>query len=218
MNLIIYYFIIIIAYLGLAQTKINDQSTSISISKQSDFINYIGTAPASVILLSIVEHGVFMKSYFFYCKIVSAYNSSRKVFVRAPKNVAMELQKYIGLSILSVDSNMNKGEFMGVSLPGLIFVGNPKLGIWVDEGNEIKWQFYRPFKFLQKELGWNNFIPTTKDLISGINVNHENFKNDLFGPTGNLSRKFLFSERLKKTGISKKKKRNTFSNIFNLNL
>ena len=194
MNFIIYFFVVILGYLTLAKST---SESYISIQKIED-LNILPIAhlnpPSTIILVSVRSHGNFIPSHYFRLKIVSAFNQSSILHVRVPKNLALQYESYLGMSIYNISSQGEEFNNNLVSIPGMYFLGNPQLGRWVYVNNEEKWSFYKAYQHLPLELGWGSFRPTLNDFKNYHETNKSQEFNpypDYFGINGSQTKKFL---------------------------
>jgi hypothetical protein len=194
MNFIIYFFVVILAYLTLAKSTFDVYYTINTINQIQELPDATLHPPTTIILVSIKSHGTFLPSHYFRLKLVSAFYSSKIVHVKVPKHLAQKYSDSIGLSIYSVsnkDSDLNEKR---VTIPGMYFVGNPQLGRWIYIAKEEKWSFYKAYQHLPQELGWENFRPSIEDYkeyLATKDAQAFNSHPQLFGPNGQLTKKFL---------------------------
>jgi hypothetical protein len=198
MNVIIYYFIVTILYLGVATFKTNHENGALVINEVDELATQINTNTSNLILLSILKQGTVIESYFFRLKLVSAFEPSKYFLVKVPHALAKQYEKFRGLSILS--SNLLEDYNLDTlpSPPGFNFMQDMQLGFWVQQNRTLVWNFHPQFEFLYKELGWLDYRPTwgffqffhmkkiEKKVVYGLTKE--------FGPKGNLTKKFLKQE------------------------
>jgi hypothetical protein len=194
MNFIIYFFVVILGYLTIAKSTNENYLAINSVEELSKLPETNLNPPSTVILISIRSHGNFIPSHYFRLKIVSAFNQSKIVHVRVPKNLVNRYASSLGFSIYNISPQGIDDNDTRLSIPGMYFIGNPQLGRWVYINNEEKWSFYKAYQHLPLELGWGNFRPSLNDFKSYHEVKKaEEFNpyTDLFGMNGQHTKKFL---------------------------
>lgn len=223
MNYIIYYFVIIVIYLGIARSSDQQYSSISSINKVSDLSQYLAQPPSTAILLSVEEQGVFIHSFYFQIKVINAFYESKKIYVRVPKPLAKEYAKYIGLSILSSSNENENLQDAFPSPPGISFLGNPLLGKWIYVEGLYIWNFYNAFDHLKEELGWFDFKPSNlfKEMYENARSRNEIFLGNinsypLFGPRGIITRKMLRSTLNNNVYIKHHKNYSMLEQVFQL--
>lgn len=220
MNYIIYFFIIILGYLTLAKSTNENFFPINTIHDLENLPEANLHPPSTIILISIKSHGTFLQSHYFRLKLVSAFYSSKIIYVKVPKLLADKYFSSIGMSIYNFsnrtkDQNVNK-----VSIPGMFFVGNSQLGRWINILNEEKWSFYKAYQHLPIDLGWEEFRPKIEDYkqyFSSKNIMQESNRmhTQLFGINGQLTKKFLLKQMSENKNNDNKTNLNLLKSYFN---
>lgn len=194
MNFIIYFFVVILGYLTLAKSTNESYYQINAINDLQNLPEVSLHPPTTLILISIKSHGTFLPSHYFRLKLVSAFYNSKIIHVKVPKSLAIKYASAIGMSIYNISNRNNEHNETRIIIPGMFFVGNPQLGRWITIAKEERWSFYKAYQHLPQELGWGNFRPNINDyreyLETKNSVEH-NRHPQLFGPNGQLTKKFL---------------------------
>ncbi len=194
MNFIIYFFVVILGYLTLAKSTNESYYPINTINNLQELPEASIHPPTTIILISIKSHGTFLPSHYFRLKLVSAFYSSKIIHVKVPKNLATKYANSIGMSIYSISNRNSDAKQIKRSIPGMFFVGNPQLGRWIYISKQEKWSFYKAYQHLPQELGWGSFRPSFEDYKEYLETKNDvdfNSHPQLFGPNGQLTKKFL---------------------------
>lgn len=150
------FFIIFLAYLGLAKTFSPD-SRNFPLVKG---VHYYQSAidipnrdePLSLILKRQYKTGVFFKTYLQEYLLIRSYKQTKTLTVRTTKSYFNQCTNKIGLSLFRI-STYHRTSLIP-SPAGFNFIGNPTLGRWKrDESGEKKWYFYTAYQnFYKKNL------------------------------------------------------------------
>lgn len=222
MNFIIYFFVVIVCYLGLARSTEEQYFAINSITTIEELKNNIGKAPATLVLLGVKSHGTFLNSYYMRVKQVSAFYPAIEFYLRVPKPLATEYSRHIGLSIFSVTQTDRLSYSPEISIPGMSFVGNPQLGRWITVDHATKWSFYRAYRHLPVELGWENFSPTINEHLAYSKYANTKYvylgADEQFGAKGPLTKKFLLRHRNNSSDYSAGISKSFFKSYFEFSL
>lgn len=110
--------------------------------------------PYSMILVDVYKEGVFIKTSYIRIKLVSPFHDSIFLTYKVNSSYYHYLKPYIGYEVLhhKPESAMPMNTILP---PGFSFVGNPVLGYWRKKSGTKYWAFYRFYKDLYQELGWD---------------------------------------------------------------
>lgn len=215
------YLIIVLLYLGISKSFSPSEFGISYIVNDSSLSKLVQGAPVSVILVDMHTTGFIINTYYHKFKVVYGLQAVEEVVVRTSRHFAMKHQNHLGMSIFRRYENNLKEDFTPLP-PGSVFVGDRSFGSWVKHSSgESYWTFYRPYRNIPFQLGWDNFRPNY-DFVSTINNYMFTKKpyfgaNNEFGTQGSISKKIYsnyFSRQKPKSIDFKKVIRNYFKENF----
>jgi hypothetical protein len=201
MNIFLYYFTIILLYLGIGQIQRVDLYAFRPINDIQSLANYINNHPASVVLTNISEEGQFLKTYSFDLLIIRPNFPLSKFKIKVSKKMAEQYSTFLGLSIANTQITDQIRIIYTPLPPGSLLVGNASLGRWEMENGKQTWDFFPQYAHLPEELGWDNFIPEYSFYLDTIE--HVNKNLAYLGPAQEFGRGQLLTDQFLKKHLPK---------------
>jgi hypothetical protein len=198
------YFILMLAYLGLAKALSPSEIGVQYLQNEKGFSNLVKSPNATLILVDTHATGFLIKTYYQKYRMVAGFDIVEEIIVRTNREFAKRNLPNIGLSVYRrIDGNE---EYLPLP-PGSSFVGVHAYGDWhLNKTGKLVWSFHRPFKNFPRYLGWGKFRPDQEfftELKSSISMGRPFYGiHEEFGPNGNITQKsfphFFQNERMKK--------------------
>ncbi len=202
MNKVAIYVLILLIYLGLAKSFSTNELGLAYIKNVNSLSQIVEGTNLTAILTDTHSTGFLIKTYYQKYKIVYGLDTPKEIIVRTSRKFATENLTNIGLSLFR---RYNKDELENTTPlpPGVIFIGDPAFGRWkyAPSGRKV-WHFFKAYRNLPKDLGWDEFKPSKKFLElaqSHIGQNKAFYGENLeFGSKGYISQKSFpdYFERL----------------------
>lgn len=159
MNKFVIYIVLVLLYLGVAKSLSPSEYGISYIQNEKSFSEFITGSPVSVILIDVHSTGFIMKTYYHKYKIVYGFQSYDEMIVRTSNLFHEKYSKYLGLEIFR--RYEDKKEEFSLQPPGSVFIGDRHFGHWqvTKEGPRV-WEFYRVYRNIPEQLGWNKWKPS----------------------------------------------------------
>lgn len=157
---IIFYLFLLFFYLLLAKKFSATEQSTHKIKNLEDLSKIIPQYPLDAILLKTENYGVFIKSFFFYLRVVGPeFPIPLEFWAKVSSSLYARGSNWKGYSIFQIKtqpkSTTNKQELIfsyGPQVPGIYFVGNPLWGRWQKD----RWKFFSPLSRLPSYLLWES--------------------------------------------------------------
>lgn len=150
---------------------------------------------SSVVLVDQIEKGYIIKTYYHKYIIVSAYSQPRSIIIKVSRNYYNKNKSHLGLSLYSIKSMNEPADFI-VDIPGAVFIGDPRFGVWrySEQFRDKIWIFFRIYRRLSRITGLSELNITKSDFNSIKTKRIETFTQlkqviGLFGTDGDLTKK-----------------------------
>ncbi len=202
MNKIAIYVLIILIYLGLAKGFSTNELGLAYIKNANSLSQIIEGTNLTAILIDTHATGFLIKTYYQKYKVIYGFDAPKEIIVRTSRKFAIDNIEHIGMSLFR---RYNKEDVENTTPlpPGSLFVGDPSFGRWkyAPSGRKV-WHFFKAYKSLPDQLGWQKFRPTKKfsEMVqSHIGQSKPFFGEELeFGTKGYISRESFpdYFERL----------------------
>lgn len=193
LNKLSIYLIIMLLYLGISKSFSPSEFGINYILNNNSLSKIVKGAPVSVLLVDMHTTGFIINTYYHKYRIVYGLQGAEEVIVRTSRQFAKDHFNHLGMSIFRRFEEDLREDFTPLP-PGSLFVGDRSFGSWVKHNSGEKvWQFYRPYRFISKQLGWEDFLPTyafTQKVSNYMNSQKPFYgPNNEFGTNGSISRK-----------------------------
>lgn len=193
LNKLSIYLIIMLLYLGISKSFSPSEFGISYILNDNSLAKIVQGAPVSVVLVDMHKTGFLINTHYHKYKIIYGFQAVEEIVVRTSSKFAQQHSNNLGLSIFRRYENDLKEDFTPLP-PGSIFIGDRSFGRWVkDNSGESVWKFYRPYRNIPVQLGWDDYIPTLKDAnqINNYALSKKPFygPNNEFGTDGSVSKK-----------------------------
>jgi hypothetical protein len=197
---------LVVVYLGLAKALSPSELGVHYLQNEKGFSRIIKGDYSSAILVDTHTTGFLIKTYYQKYRVISGNENVEEMIVRTSKEFARRNLANIGLSIYRKIGP--KEEFLPLP-PGGLYVGNREYGEWKQEGEDLRWHFYKPYQNFPKYFGWGDFQPDMEfyqqmKSATALNQPFYGLQNE-FGPEGRITREnfpqFFREDRMKKTEL-----------------
>lgn len=202
------YFILTIAYLGLAKALSPSEVGVQYLQNEKAFSKILKGNAVSVILIDTHTTGFLIKTYYQKYRVIKDYDNIEEMIVRTSREFAKKNLKNIGLSLYRKVEN--KEDIIPVP-PGSHYVGNNEYGEWrtSDKTGKTRWVFWKAYKDFPKYFGWGKWRPTEEfyQQMRNSQVNNRPFYGveEEFGLNGKITREnfphFFKEERTKQINM-----------------
>ena len=186
------YILLVLIYLGLSKSFLNDDEIVTYIKSPKVLSSLFPGNAISVILIDQYETGLFIKSFHHRYKIIYGFNPVPKFISTKVSQEFYKLNgKNIGLSLFRRGPN-GLIESTVPAPPGSLYVGDLAFGNWryKDSGEKV-WKFHNAYQNFPKLFGWKKFTPNHqyyKTMKIHFDKNEPFYGlNNEFGTEGSLS-------------------------------
>jgi hypothetical protein len=201
------YFVLTIAYLGLAKTLSPSEVGVQYLQNEKSFPKIVNGRAVSVILIDTHSTGFLIKTYYQKFRVIRDYDNIEEMIVRTSREFAKKNLKNIGLSLYRKVGNK---EDIIPAPPGSYYVGVNEYGQWrKNKSGETHWVFWKAYKDFPKYFGWGKWRPTEEfyQQLRNSQVNNRPFYGveEEFGLNGKVTREnfphFFKEERTRKINM-----------------
>jgi len=201
------YFMLVIAYLGLAKALSPTELGMDYVPNEKGLSKAIPGQNVTVILTDTHATGFIIKTYYQKYRLVHGFQGVEEMIVRTSRDFALKSKNNIGMSIFRRTDGVEENIPMP---PGVTFVGNRGFGEWrPDKKGQTRWRFYRAYKNLPRYLGWGGWRPVPEFYEQYVSHRERNKPfyglDHEFGSDGRVTRKnfpnFFKPERQQKIDL-----------------